>query len=164
MSCICTQYSRIWHVVKSPSQFPYVTSSHHHPECKNQQSGHLQKDSASDSRFLSLVSCEESVAKGWSVEVVGKDLHHVCWKKNPGTSHFCLYKRNLFMEEKLVSEPHFQGKSHLLTSPEAESICLEASASQRRTSEEFKRGSLSPCKWVANQVLLWLPLNLAVVK
>ncbi|KAL8161657.1 hypothetical protein V2J09_013146 [Rumex salicifolius] len=127
-------------------EFPYIT----------QQSGRLRKAGTSHTRFLSLVSCKEGIANGWSVEVVEKDLHQVCWKKNPGTHHlpFCLYKRNLplALEEELVSKPHFEGKTHLLPSTEAESVCLEAAARKRLTSEEFRRGSLSPCKWVANQM------------
>lgn len=133
-------------------EFPYITSTHH-PNCKNQE---IQKARKASTRFLSLVSCEEGITEGWSVEVLENDLHQVCWKKNSGTRHlpFCLYKRNvpLSSEEELVSKPHFEGKTHLLTSTDAVSVCLEASARQRLTSEEFRRGSLSPCKWVANQM------------
>lgn len=104
---------------------------------------------------LALVSCKEPQAKGWAIEAIDEDLDRVCWKHNSESpkAHTCLYKRKsqLASGEEMVDMARYQGKTHLLASTMM-GICIDASPKRRLTSKEFKRGSLSRCKWDANQM------------
>ena len=61
----------------------------------------------------------------------------------------------------MVDVARYQGKTHLLAST-IMAICIDASPKRRLTSKEFKRGSLSRCKWDANQVLFGSSFELLI--
>ncbi|GAB4840478.1 hypothetical protein Ancab_021247 [Ancistrocladus abbreviatus] len=130
------------HVSESKNQVPILQS-----ELKNNAG-------TSWTRFLALTSCNEPKAKGWSSETVDEDLHQVCWKENARSyqAPFCLYKRKprFASDENIAYKMQHQGETHLFASA-TETICLDASPLRKLTSKEFKRGSLSPCRWDANQ-------------
>ncbi|GMH01553.1 hypothetical protein Nepgr_003392 [Nepenthes gracilis] len=139
-------------------EFPLITSTHD-SEITNQvlilQSGHQRNVGLSRTHFLALTTCTELNAKHWSIEPVDEDLDQVCWKENSGSNQmpFCLYRRKprFASDEDIVLKTRHEGQTHLLASTMA-SICLDASPKQKLTSKEFKRGSLSPCRWDANQM------------
>ncbi|KAJ4840035.1 hypothetical protein Tsubulata_033351, partial [Turnera subulata] len=54
-----------------------------------QQSGRYLKK-----HYVGLTTCNDPNAKGWSIEALGQNHHHKCWKKNLGTrKSFCVYSR-----------------------------------------------------------------------
>lgn len=63
------------------------------------------------------------------------------------TQSKCCYR-----DEQIVDKQQYRGKLHLLAGEQME-FCLNASPKQKLTSKESKRGSLSPCKREANQVV-----------
>uniref|UniRef100_A0A7C9AV69 Alpha-galactosidase n=1 Tax=Opuntia streptacantha TaxID=393608 RepID=A0A7C9AV69_OPUST len=138
-------------------EFPFVTASYTSKR-DNQiisQFRHNGTVGRSYRSSLALVSCKEPKAKGWAIEAVDEDLDQVCWKRSSETpkTPTCLYrrKRQVALGEEMVDMAWYQGKTHLLVSM-VTAVCIEASPKRRLTSKEFKRGSLSRCKWDANQM------------
>ncbi|XP_074309996.1 uncharacterized protein LOC141644384 [Silene latifolia] len=139
-------------------EFPYVTGSHapiiNHHHCSSPLSCHKTKGGRSHTNSLTLMSCKETKAMGWSTETFDQDLDQVCWKDaEKQVAAFCLYKRKARMtsDEEVGYCNQCSGKTQLLATTKA-AVCLGASPKQRLTSKELKRGSLSTCKRDANQM------------
>uniref|UniRef100_A0A2N9HRM0 Alpha-galactosidase n=1 Tax=Fagus sylvatica TaxID=28930 RepID=A0A2N9HRM0_FAGSY len=80
-------------------EFPYITSTKgfkSKDEVLDGQTGRRLTDlRTSDTHVLSLTSCTNSKAIGWSIEALDQDLEQICWKEQ-GSKHqelFCLYKK-----------------------------------------------------------------------
>lgn len=54
-------------------------------------------------------------------------------------------------DEDMMYKRQYQGSIHLLVTYAME-VCLDGSPIRKLTSNEFKRGSFSPCKWDTNQM------------
>ncbi|KAK3005257.1 hypothetical protein RJ639_017023 [Escallonia herrerae] len=139
--------------------FPYITAAED-PQIKTRvvtgQSRSLTDAGASGKRVLSLTSCKDEDAKGWSTKALGGGLEQVCWKEKSRSKHqapFCLYKRKALLtsdEETMYNHQH-QGKLHLSATSTME-FCLSASSNWKLTSKELKRGSFSRCRLHTNQM------------
>ncbi|KAH9622445.1 hypothetical protein KSS87_016669 [Heliosperma pusillum] len=145
-------------IEEQKTQFPYITGSHapiiDHHNYSSSQSRHKTKGARSHTKSLTLASCKEAKAMGWSIETFDQDLYQVCWKDTEKhVAPFCLYKRKagVTSDEELGHGTQYPGKTQLLATTKA-AVCLGASPKQRLTSKEFKRGSLSTCKRDANQM------------
>ncbi|KAK2636601.1 hypothetical protein Ddye_031393 [Dipteronia dyeriana] len=137
-------------------EFPYVTSRKVTNTKRKVISPNLSEVDTLDTRALSLTTCKDSKANGWSTEALDQDLEQICWKENLRNRFekpFCFYKRKplLASDEETIYEQQYQGKLHLLAGERME-FCLNASPNRKLTSKESKRGSLSPCKRDANQM------------
>ncbi|KAK6139188.1 hypothetical protein DH2020_027067 [Rehmannia glutinosa] len=136
-------------------QFPYNSSL-----ALTSDSSYRNEGSISEPLALSLTSCEDVEAKGWSARALDKDFEQVCWNKTSSEGHqepFCLYKRKPLLDDEVTYKRHFDGKVHLLVTNHLSKTnlteaCLGASPNQKLTSKELKRGSLSPCGLDANQM------------
>ncbi|KAL4278498.1 hypothetical protein GQ457_03G008500 [Hibiscus cannabinus] len=103
-------------------------------------------------RALSLITCKDPKANGWSTKAIDQDLEQICWReKLEGPP--CLYKRKPLLASgvEMIYKQQYEGTLHLLASDGME-ICLDGSPRRRLTSKEFAGGSFSPCKWDANQM------------
>ncbi|KAK6160288.1 hypothetical protein DH2020_003669 [Rehmannia glutinosa] len=137
------------------TQFPYNSSL-----ALTSDSSYRNEGSISEPLALSLTSCEDVEAKGWSARALDKDFEQVCWNKTSSEGHqepFCLYKRKPLLDDEVTYKRHFDGKVHLLVTNHLSKTnlteaCLGASPNQKLTSKELKRGSLSPCGLDANQM------------
>ncbi|KAK9751146.1 hypothetical protein RND81_02G245300 [Saponaria officinalis] len=138
-------------------EFPFVTASNalktnsHH--CRSSRVRRKTKDCRSHKNALTLTSCKETNAAGWSTENFDEDLDRVCWKNTKKHAEpFCLYKRKARVTPNEVGDNTlYLGKTQLLTTTKSDA-CLGASSKRRLTSKELKRGSLSTCNNDANQM------------
>ncbi|KAL9226389.1 hypothetical protein vseg_002208 [Gypsophila vaccaria] len=138
--------------------FPFVTATHalktNPHDCRSSRTERRIKDGKSDTNALTLVSCKETKAAGWSTETFDEGHDQVCWKNTKkDTEPFCLYKRKagVTTDEEAGYNTQYSGKTQLLATTKS-SVCLGASSKRRLTSKELKRGSLSTCKQDANQM------------
>ncbi|KAK6922302.1 Glycoside hydrolase, family 27 [Dillenia turbinata] len=135
-------------------EFPYATAKHNSKGRKQVlpgDSGLLKDDGKMDACILSLTSCGDLRAKGWTSETRDQDIAQVCWKdslRSKNQAPFCLYKRR-----PLLAAQQYEVQPHLLASDTAGFFCLDASPKKKLTSKELRRGTFSPCKWDSNQ--LW---------
>ncbi|CAA0814105.1 Melibiase family protein [Striga hermonthica] len=128
-------------------EFPYISI----PKSRKRQ-----KSNVKEPIEFRLTSCRDIKAKGWSDGAIdGDDQEQVCWKKESRKGYqqpFCLYKRTApVLDDDLAYRRNCNHKIHLFNTKTTE-ICLGASANQRLTSQELKRGSFSYCSWHANQI------------
>nr|KYP75753.1 putative alpha-galactosidase [Cajanus cajan] len=105
---------------------------------------------------IGLTSCTESKASGWASESLNQYLERICWKRSLENKHlapFCVHKRELYfpLDEVTMYEEYHQGKYHLVATNRIK-FCLDASPKRKLTSEEFERGTFSPCRWDSNQM------------
>ncbi|XP_004502389.1 uncharacterized protein [Cicer arietinum] len=138
-------------------EFPYISSLN----SEDQDSGRQMRRSyreikTSYTHSLSLTSCTESNANGWTSESLNQNLERICWKRNFGYKHLaplCLHKRelNFISDEENVYQDYHQGKYHLVAVDRIK-FCLDASPKRKLTSKEFERGTFSPCRWDSNQM------------
>ncbi|XP_048317876.2 uncharacterized protein LOC125418411 isoform X1 [Ziziphus jujuba] len=142
-------------------EFPYITSANSfkkEDQLSTLQSGrHLTDGRPPQTPSLSLTSCADVRAIGWSVEALDQDPKQICWREKLSNKHqapFCLYKResHVASDEDIGYQQQYQGKFHLLATGRSE-FCLHASPKRKITSKEQSRGSFSPCRRDANQ--LW---------
>ncbi|KAM3303855.1 hypothetical protein P3S67_014886 [Capsicum chacoense] len=138
-------------------EFHYVTGSlsssgkhglTHHNKDK-------EKINVLEMRVLTLRSCKDVNANGWSTKVLDNDLEQVCWEENSNKrkAHFCLYKREALSasEGEMVYKHQNHGKPHLLVTERTE-FCFGASSNKKLTAKELSRGSFSRCRSHANQM------------
>nr|POE57577.1 alpha-galactosidase mel1 [Quercus suber] len=90
----------LWSMAKSPlmfgGDFPYITSTKNFKSIDGQSGRYLTDVSTSDTHVLSLTSCTNSKAIGWSIKALDQDLEQICWKEHLGSKHqepFGLHKK-----------------------------------------------------------------------
>ncbi|KAK9276979.1 hypothetical protein L1049_006518 [Liquidambar formosana] len=141
-------------------EFPYITGTKGfsgRDQVLTWQSRRCLADMGnSETHVLTLTSCKDSKANGWSIEALDQNLEQVCWKESLGRKYeepFCVYKRKPFLasDEEIIYGQQYQGKFHLLAA-ETMDFCLDASPKRKLTAKELKRSSFSPCRWDANQM------------
>ncbi|XP_058079032.1 uncharacterized protein LOC131227277 [Magnolia sinica] len=139
---------------KNNKEFPHITARHFG---NFDHSRSLTNVNTADNGMMSLTSCKDRKAKGWVIESHDGELDQICWKDSLGSNDrppFCLYKRQplLTSDEEIIYKQKYQGKFHLSVMAPTE-FCLDASTGRKQASDVLKQSSLSPCKWVTNQ--LW---------
>ncbi|KAK7318670.1 hypothetical protein RJT34_03375 [Clitoria ternatea] len=138
-------------------EFPYATTSKNLKH-NNHLGGRRDKKGikASYVHSLGLTGCTESKASGWSTESINQDLERICWKKsleNKYQAPFCVHKREIQfrLDGKKMYQDNYRGK-HQLVATDRMKFCLDASPKRRVTSNDFKKGTFSPCRWDSNQI------------
>ncbi|PHU02957.1 hypothetical protein BC332_28208 [Capsicum chinense] len=127
-------------------EFHYVTGSlsssgkhglTHHNKDK-------EKINVLEMRVLTLRSCKDVNANGWSTKVLDNDLEQVCWEENSNKckARFCLYKREALSasEGEMVYKHQNHGKPHLLVTERTE-FCFGASSNKKLTAKELSRAN-----------------------
>nr|KYP36484.1 Alpha-galactosidase [Cajanus cajan] len=134
----------------------YITSSNNlkHPGGKKRRPKKGIK--ASYTQSLGLTRCSESKASGWSIESLNQELERICWKRSLENKHqapFCVHKRELQfrLDGESMYQEDYRGK-HQLVATDKMNFCLNGSPKHKVTSNEFKRGTFSPCGWDSNQI------------
>jgi hypothetical protein len=140
-------------------EFSYITTING-PRFRNQgltwQSRSLEDSVTPKTHTFGLTNCRDPKAKGWFIKTSDNDIEQVCWKgstRNRYEAPFCLYKRKslLASDEDMMYKRQYRGSIHFLAT-DAMEVCLDGSPIRKLTSNEFKRGSFSPCKWDTNQM------------
>ena len=123
-------------------QFPYITSTNGFKsknDVLDSQSGRYLTDvSTSDTHVLSLTSCTNSKAIGWSHKHVYGCFTNMCSRFEFVVSH----------------KQQYQGKLQLFATDRMD-FCLGGSPNQKLTSKELKSGAFAPCRWHTNQVFFF---------
>nr|POE84854.1 proteasome subunit beta type-2-a [Quercus suber] len=137
-------------------EFPYITSTKNFKSIDGQSGRYLTDVSTSDTHVLSLTSCTNSKAIGWSIKALDQNLEQICWKEHLGSKHqepFCLYKKEpqFSSDEWMFHKQQYQGKLQLFATDRME-FCLGGSPNQKLTSKELKSGAFAPCRWHTNQM------------
>ena len=126
-------------------QFPYITSTNGFKsknDVLDSQSGRYLTDvSTSDTHVLSLTSCTNSKAIGWSHKHVYCCFTNMCSRFEFVVSH----------------KQQYQGKLQLFATDRVD-FCLGGSPNQKLTSKELKSGAFAPCRWHTNQVFFFPPI------
>uniref|UniRef100_A0A0D9V1K8 Alpha-galactosidase n=1 Tax=Leersia perrieri TaxID=77586 RepID=A0A0D9V1K8_9ORYZ len=122
----------------------------HFSDFRSQDHVHLPKI---DGVSLGLTACSDEKANGWYMFSHDKS-DHIC--RNYGMQDdknisFCLGKTKplLTSDDTMIENEEYQTKFHLANTDDA---CLDASASQRRTSSAIKFPMFSRCRWHAMQM------------
>nr|XP_023883853.1 uncharacterized protein LOC111996137 isoform X3 [Quercus suber] len=138
------------------TQFPYITSTKNFKSLDSQSGRYLTDVSTSDTHVLSLTSCTNSKAIGWSIKALYQDLEQICWKEHLVSKHqkpLCIYKKEpqFSSDEWMSHKQQYQGKLQLFATDRMD-FCLGGSPNQKLTSKELKSGAFVPCRWHTNQM------------